>query len=104
MDMIFVYITAPTRDEAHRIGRTLVEEGLAACATLLPGMTAVYRWQAEVEQADEIEAIAKTRAELFDRLAARVAEIHSYDCPCIVTLPLARGHAPYLDWIAAETG
>ncbi|WP_246148460.1 divalent-cation tolerance protein CutA [Skermanella pratensis] len=97
-------MTAPTPGEAHRIGRTLVEERLAACANLLPGMTSVYRWQGKVEQADEVVVIAKTTADLFDRLAARVKEIHSYDCPCIVALPLERGHAPYLDWIAAETG
>lgn len=109
MDVIFVYITAPTLDEAHRIGRALVENRLAACANLLPGMTSIYRWQGKVEQAGEVVVIAKTTAGLFDRLAARVLaarvkEIHSYDCPCIVALPLARGHAPYLDWIAAETG
>ncbi|UEM20122.1 divalent-cation tolerance protein CutA [Skermanella mucosa] len=104
MDVIFVYITAPTLDEAHRIGRALVENRLAACANLLPGMTSIYRWQGKVEQAGEVVVIAKTTAGLFDRLAARVKEIHSYECPCIVALPLTRGHAPYLDWITAESG
>ena len=104
MDMIFVYMTVPTPDEAHRIGRILVEERLAACANLLPGMTSIYRWQGKVEQAGEVVVIGKTRADLFDRLEARVKELHGYDCPCIVALPLSRGHAPYLDWIAAETG
>jgi len=103
MDAIFVYITAGSPEEAHRIGSTLVEERLAACANLLGGMTSIYRWQGAVEQADETVVIAKTKATLFDRLAQRVRELHSYDCPCIVALPVTAAYLPYLDWIADQT-
>lgn len=100
---IFVYMTAATREEAERIARTLVEERLAACVNILPGMVSVYRWQGAVERADEVVLIAKTRRSSFPALAERVRALHSYEVPCIVELPLGQGDMPYLDWIAAET-
>jgi periplasmic divalent cation tolerance protein len=103
MDVIFVYITMNSLDEARRIGRALVEERLAACVNLIGGMASIYRWQDAVEEAQEVVMIAKTRADLFDRLETRVKELHSYDCPCIVALPVSAGHAPYLEWIRSGT-
>ena len=103
MDIIFVYITASSDGEARRIGGALVEEGLAACVNILPGMQSIYRWGGRVETADEIVLIAKTRAALFDALATRVRALHSYDCPCIVAWPLSHGAAAYLDWIGEST-
>lgn len=102
MDPVFVYITAPSRDDALRIGRALVEERLAACVNLLGGMTSIYRWEGAVETAEETVLIAKTRRDRFDALAARVAELHSYAVPCIVELPVGRGNAAYLEWLAGE--
>ncbi|NYZ11277.1 divalent-cation tolerance protein CutA [Azospirillum sp. RWY-5-1] len=99
----FVYMTAGTREEAERIGRALVEERLAACVNILPGMLSVYRWKGAVEQAEEVVLLAKTRRSNFTALAERVRALHSYEVPCIVELPLGQGDAPYLDWIAAET-
>jgi len=103
MDLIFVYITAGSRAEAERIGRTLVEERLAACVNILSGMTSIYRWQGEVETAEETVLIAKTQGHLFDRLSARVKELHSYSVPCIVELPIGRGNPDYLDWLRDGT-
>lgn len=102
-DLVFAYITAGSRDEALRIGRILVEERLAACANVLDGMTSVYRWNGALEQAEEAVLIAKTRAVLFDRLAGRVRDLHSYDTPCVVELAVGRGNPAYLDWLRAET-
>ena len=102
-DLVFAYITAGSKEEALRIGRSLVEERLVACANVLDGMTSVYRWNGAVEQADEAVLIAKTRSSLFDRLAARVRELHSYDTPCVVELALGRGNPGYLEWLRAET-
>jgi periplasmic divalent cation tolerance protein len=96
------YITAGSKDEALRIGRAVVEERLAACANVLDGMTSVYWWKGALEQADEAVLIVKTRAELVDRLTARVRELHGYDCPCVISLPIAGGNPDYLAWIAAE--
>jgi periplasmic divalent cation tolerance protein len=103
MTACFCYITAGSKDEALRIGRALVEERLAACANVLDGMMSVYWWQGALEQADEAVLIVKTRAELVDRLTARVRALHGYDCPCVVSLPIAGGNPDYLAWIAAET-
>ena len=103
MEFVFAYITAGSRDEARRIGRALVEERLAACANIFDGMTSIYRWQDAIEVADETVLIAKTRAELFDRLAARVRELHSYEVPCVVELTVGRGNPAYLDWLRDGT-
>jgi len=103
MDFVFAYITAGSREEAARIGRALVEERLAACVNILDGMTSIYRWQGSIEEATETVLIAKTRSELFDRLTARVRELHSYDVACVVELKVGRGNAAYLDWLRDET-
>lgn len=100
---IFVYMTAGSADEARRIARSLVEERLAACVNLIDGMGSVYRWEGRVEEGTETVMIAKTLASRFESLRARVRELHSYETPCIVTLPLGKGDAPYLDWIATES-
>lgn len=102
-DIVFVYMTAGSRDEAETIGRALVEERLAACVNILGPMTAIYRWEAAVETAEEVAFIAKTRTALFDRLAERVRALHSYAVPCVVELPVGRGNPAYLDWLRRET-
>ena len=104
MELVFVYMTAGSRDEAERIGRALVEERLAACVNILGSITSIYRWQGAVETAEEVVVIAKTRADLFDGLVARVKELHSYAVPCVVELPIGRGNPDYLDWLRDEAG
>ncbi len=101
--MIFVYLTAGSPDEARRIGRALVTERLAACVNLIDGMVSIYRWQDTIEEARETVVIAKTRADLFEALSARVRALHSYSTPCIVELPAGRIDASYLAWLVAET-
>lgn len=103
MTVIFVYITAPSRDEATHIGQIVVEERLAACVNIFGGMTSIYRWQGAIESAQEVVMIAKTQSDLFESLAARVRALHSYTTPCIVELPIGRGDAGYLDWLAGAT-
>jgi periplasmic divalent cation tolerance protein len=100
---ISVYIVAADTAEALSLADALVGERLAACANVLGGVRSVYRWQGQVERAEETALIAKTRSDLFDRLAARVRELHSYDTPAIVAWPITSGDAAYLDWIARET-
>ncbi len=103
MDYTFVYITAPTREEAEKIGRVLVNERLAACVNIIPGMRSIYHWQGKVEQAQEVVVIAKTRAALFEKLAKRVRDLHSYTCPCIISLPISAGEPTFLNWINEYT-
>ena len=101
--MILVYMTAGSPEEARRLGRTLVEERLAACVNLIDGMTSLYRWQGGLEEGRETVILAKTRADLFEALAARVRALHSYATPCIVEIPLGRIDSGYLTWLTAET-
>ena len=103
MSACMVYITAEDEAEAKALGRALVEARLAACANVLPGVTPIYWWDGKVEEGSEVALIAKTRADLVERLTAFVKERHSYDCPCVVALPIAAGNTAFLDWIAAET-
>jgi periplasmic divalent cation tolerance protein len=102
MDIRFVYMTAGSLDEARTIGRDLVESGLAACVNILPGMQSVYRWEGKVEEATEAVMIAKTTVPRVADLTARVKSLHSYACPCVVSLKVEGGHQPFLDWINAN--
>ena len=104
MSYCLAYMTAASAEEAMTIGRALVGERLAACVNVIPGMVSLYRWEGALEEAGEVVLIAKTRAEKFDALAQRVAEIHPYDTPCAIRLDIAAGLPPFLDWIAEETG
>ncbi len=102
-EFLLVYVTAPDAETAGRIARALVEERLAACANILNGMHSIYRWQGAVEEAHEVVCLFKTTGERRERLFERVRELHPYEVPCIVSLPLYAGSAPFLEWIAAET-
>lgn len=103
MENCLVYITAKNANEAVAIGRDLVERKLAACANVHSPVVSIYRWRGVIQQDDEVVLIAKTRRDLVDNLSARVTEIHSYDCPCVVAIPIAGGYAPFLEWISAES-
>ena len=98
-----IYITCGSRNEALKIARAVVEERLAACANIIDAMRSVYWWQGSVNEDDEVVLILKTTAERVEKLTERVKELHSYDLPCVVEIPLGGGNADYLDWIAAET-
>lgn len=103
MATTMVYVTAASRDEAATIGRTVVEERLAACANVLADVTSFYWWEGAVQEGAEASLILKTRPELVDALIARVRTLHSYSVPCVVALPIAAGNPDFLDWIVKET-
>ncbi|MCK8783750.1 divalent-cation tolerance protein CutA [Roseomonas sp. NAR14] len=98
--VLWVYVTAADAAEARRIGRALVEGGLAACVNLLPGHTAIYKWQGKVEEGPEAAFLAKTTAGVFEALRARVRALHSYELPCILAVP-AEGDPEFLAWVRA---
>ena len=98
-----IYITAGSRDEASTIGRTLVEERLAACANVLGEVRSFYWWEGKLQDDIEAALIAKTTEALVEQLIERVRALHSYDCPCVVALPIEAGNPAFLDWIEAET-
>jgi periplasmic divalent cation tolerance protein len=100
---VFVYTTYPSIVEAEKAGRTLVEERLAACVNILPGMISHYRWQDAIERAEEVVMIIKTRASLAEPVRAAVKDMHSYSTPAILVLPLESVDSDYLSWLLAET-
>ena len=102
MAVNFVYMTAGSKDEAQAIGRALVENRLAACVNILDNMQSIYRWENKIQQDAEVVLIAKTTANLVPALIDQVKSMHSYDCPCIVSLPILSGYPPFLNWVHAE--
>ena len=88
---LLVYMTAASADEAERIAGDLVESRLAACVNVMAPIRSVYSWKGELCRSEEIPFIAKTDDDRFEALAARVRALHSYETPCIVALPVARG-------------
>lgn len=81
------------------MARTLVDERLAACANLVPGVTSTYWWQGKIEEASETLLVLKTRQDLLERLVARVKTLHSYIVPEVIALPVVGGNPAYLEWI-----
>jgi periplasmic divalent cation tolerance protein len=98
-EYLLVSITASSAEEAERIAKALVQERLAACVNIVPAITSVYRWQGEIHRDSEVLLIAKSRLELFESLVARVKELHSYQVPEIIALPIVAGSKAYLNWI-----
>ena len=94
-----VLTTAATAEEARRLGRALVEERLAACATLVPGGESIYRWEGHIETATETLLVLKTSAEKIEMLEARLKDLHSYETPEFLVLEVEGGSRAYLDWI-----
>ena len=103
MSAFFVYITASDKAEALQIGRALVESRFAACANVHEKVTSIYRWEGQLREDTETVLIVKTRSELLEPLIAKVTAMHSYDCPCIVALPVHSGNPAFLKWIETET-
>ncbi len=103
MSVMFIYATVADAEEARRIGRSAVEERLAACANIIPGATSIFRWDGQTQEAPEAVLILKTSEEKLERLIARVKALHSYECPCIEALPVVEGNRDFLAWVMRET-
>lgn len=104
MSAVSVYVLFANAEEAARIGRTVVEERLAACINILGSVRSIYRWQGSIETADEVAAILKTSQTEADALIMRIAGLHSYEVPCIVTWPIDKLLTSYADWVDANVG
>ena len=100
---VLVYSTFPSGEVAETVGRQLVEQRLAACVNILPGMTSIYRWQGKIERDSEVVMIIKTRASLAEAVMGAVKTKHPYDNPALLVLPVEAGGALYVDWLFAET-
>ena len=96
---LVVLSTVGSAEDAERIGRALVERGLAACVNVLPAVLSIYRWKGNVEKAEERLLVIKTRADRFAAVRDAVVALHPYDLPEVIALSVAEGYAPYLAWL-----
>jgi periplasmic divalent cation tolerance protein len=100
---VLVYTTWPSIVEAERAGRSIVEQRLAACVNIVPGMISHYWWEGKIERAEEAVMIVKTRASLAEAVRRAVKEAHNYKTPSIMVLPVESVDADYYAWIVRET-
>jgi periplasmic divalent cation tolerance protein len=101
-DYIQVMTTTGSRADAQKVARALVEARLAGCVQIVGPITSTYWWQGQVEAAEEYLCLAKSRADLFDRLAEAIRAVHPYDVPEILAIPVTAGSQSYLDWLDGE--
>lgn len=101
-DAMVVLVTTPSVEKAAEIARTLVEEKLAACGNLVPGIRSIYRWEGKTQDDQEVLLILKAPRRNFEQLRARVVALHPYQVPEVIALGIEEGHRPYLDWIMGE--
>jgi periplasmic divalent cation tolerance protein len=97
--IVSVYAVFADAEEAERIGRAVIEEKLAACINILAPCRSIYRWQGQIETAEEVPAILKTHGWQADELIERIAALHSYDVPCIAVWPIEKLLRRYADWV-----
>ena len=99
MEANLIYITAGNTEEARSIGEKLIRSGLAACVNIINNMNSLYLWEGEIQDDREVVMIAKTRKDRVPELIEAVKSIHSYECPCILSLPVEDGNSGFLQWI-----
>jgi periplasmic divalent cation tolerance protein len=97
-----ILTTAASPEEARTIGRTLVEEQLAACATLIPAVESIYRWKGNIESSSETMLLLKTGVDQLASLETRMRQLHSYEVPEFLVLSVEAGSRAYLDWMLAS--
>lgn len=98
-DYIIVFCTVPNEAAAQKIARQLVEEKLAACCNIIPGLHSIYTWENKIQEDTEHLLIIKSRQKVFSRLEDRLKEMHPYSIPEIIALPIIKGNKEYLKWI-----
>lgn len=102
-EYIAILVMASSKKEAEAIAEALVEARLVACANILEGIDSVFRWEGKIRREREVLMIVKSRSELFDDIAQRVRDLHSYEVPEILAIPILKGFGPYLAWLESET-
>jgi periplasmic divalent cation tolerance protein len=103
-ECVLIFVTANSEEEGTSIARALVDSRLAACVNIISGLRSIYRWKGKVWDEGEILLLIKTRAALFERVETKIREIHSYEVPEIISIPITRGSKSYLDWLQESTG
>ncbi|MEE4376234.1 MAG: divalent-cation tolerance protein CutA [Candidatus Competibacteraceae bacterium] len=101
---LVIYCTCPDSEIAEQVASTLVDEGLAACVNIVPGLVSIYCWQGERQRDSEVLLIIKSRQTSYDALEARIQALHPYDVPEVIALPIVRGATEYLAWLDSQIG
>ena len=102
-DYMVIFITTSSIDEAKKLGRTLVEEKLVACSNILSPVHSIYQWKGKLCEDEEVMIVLKTKRDLFRQIELRVKELHSYDVPEIIAIPIIEGSEDYLSWVESGT-
>lgn len=102
-DCVMILSTTPDLLLAKRIAHILVEEKLAACVQLQPSLFSIYEWQGQIQGEQEVGLIIKTSQEIYKKTMSRIVQLHPYEVPEIVVLPIKDGHQPYLKWVNEQT-
>lgn len=102
MKFISIYITAPNKKEALNLARTLLNEDLVKCANIFDGVTSIYEWKGTLKTDKECVIICKALAENFKKILALVQKGSSYDCPCVLSMPILNGNPEYLKWLGSK--
>ena len=100
---MLVLTTLPNADAASELSKQVVGEKLAACANVFPALRSIYRWEDKLRDENEVLVLFKTRQEHFERLKARILELHPYEVPEVLAVPVEQGYQAYLDWLERET-
>ncbi len=103
MTYFVVYATFADTKQAQDISKIIVGERLAACANIFPPISSIYWWNDDIQSEEEVAVIFKTKEELYERLQARIKELHSYECPCIVAWKVEKGSDEFLNWLGEQT-
>lgn len=101
MEELVVLVTAANQEEALLVGRRVVEKKLAACVTVVPGVTSIFEWEGRICEETEWLLVMKSNADVYDALEAEVKALHSYEVPEILALPVVKGSSEYLAWVGA---
>jgi periplasmic divalent cation tolerance protein len=102
-DLFVVFCTCPDLDAARAMARQLVETSLVACVNVVPGLRSIYRWKGSVQEDSEVLMILKTTRDRLEAAKIRLVELHPYDVPEFIALPVSDGHDPYLQWVTDST-
>ena len=102
MDVRIAYMTAGSKDEARKVGRELLESKLAACVNIIDNMNSMYMWEDALQDDQEVVLIAKTTEERMPALIEKVKAAHSYECPCVLAIPVVHGNPEFIAWIRKE--
>jgi len=102
MEMVLAYLTAKDKDEAQALAQGLLEKRLVACVNIFEGMKSLYWWKGKIEESQEAVLVLKTRADKIEGLNEWVKKNHSYECPCVLILPIQGGNPDYLNWLNLE--